>query len=68
MDKKQGWYYCLEHQRVEPWEGCKAAARLGPYATQQEAQEAIETSRERNDAFDNDPRFNDPDEDEDEDS
>lgn len=46
------WYYCLVHQRVEPEEGCANAERLGPYATEAEAQHALETAKERNDAFD----------------
>jgi hypothetical protein len=48
------WYYCLVHQRVEPEEGCANAERLGPYATEGEAQHALETAKARNDAFDAD--------------
>ncbi len=46
------WYYCLVHQRVEPEDGCANAERLGPYATEAEAQHALETAKARNDAFD----------------
>ena len=46
------WYYCLVHQRVEPEAGCANAERMGPYATEAEAQHALETAKERNDAFD----------------
>lgn len=46
------WYYCLVHQRVEPEEGCANAERLGPYATEAEAQHALELAKARNDAFD----------------
>jgi len=48
------WYYCLVHQRVEPELGCANAERLGPFDTEAEAANAIETARERNAAFDED--------------
>ncbi|MGJ3507432.1 hypothetical protein [Enemella sp. A6] len=59
------WYYCLDHKQVEPYEGCRSATRLGPYASREDAQEALERVAERNTAWDEDPRFNDDDEDED---
>lgn len=46
------WYYCLEHQRVEPAEGCPNRERLGPYPTEAEAQHALELAAERSAAFD----------------
>lgn len=61
------WYYCLVHNTVEPYGGCKAAERLGPYATREQAADALANAQARNEAWDNDPRFNDPDEDEDDD-
>lgn len=64
-DHADEWYYCLTHKTVEPYEGCKSADRLGPYPTQQDAQQALERAEERNEAYDTDPRFNDPDEGED---
>ena len=48
------WYYCLEHMRSEPKDGCPNSERLGPYATQVEATAAIELAAERNTAFDAD--------------
>ena len=36
------WYYCLVHQKVEPQDGCANAERLGPYATEQEAEHALQ--------------------------
>ena len=48
------WYFCLVHQRVEPELGCPNAERLGPYATEAEAGQALETAKERNDVFDED--------------
>jgi hypothetical protein len=44
---------------VEPEEGCKAADRLGPYPSQAEAARALEKVEERNEAWDNDPNWND---------
>jgi HEPN domain-containing protein len=54
-----GWYFCLEHRRVEPRLGCRDAERLGPYATREEAERALETAQRRNIAWDDDPRWND---------
>ena len=48
------WYYCLVHQKVEPEEGCANAERMGPYATEQEADHALQLAQERNEAFDAD--------------
>jgi hypothetical protein len=46
------WYYCLVHQKVEPEAGCANAERLGPYATEAEAQSALALAKERNESFD----------------
>jgi hypothetical protein len=46
------WYYCLHHQRVEGEDGCANAERMGPYATEQEAQGALDLARRRNEQFD----------------
>jgi hypothetical protein len=48
------WYYCLVHQRVEGEDGCANAERMGPYATEAEAGQALERAKERNAAFDRD--------------
>lgn len=53
------WYYCLTHHVAEPFEGCKSADRLGPYPTRAEAERALEKVAERNEAWENDPRYND---------
>lgn len=58
------WYYCLTHHVVEPYEACRAIDRLGPYPTPEDAAKALETAAERNVDWDEDPRFNDPDEEE----
>jgi hypothetical protein len=41
------WYYCLKHNTVEPYEGCRAADRLGPYPDRDTAARALEIARER---------------------
>lgn len=61
------WYYCLDHKAVEPYDACKADSRLGPYATREDAQHALEKAAERNEAWDNDPKWNDLEEREDDD-
>lgn len=53
------FYYCTVHNTVEGEEGCKAADRLGPYDTAQEASRALEIAAERTKAWDNDPDWND---------
>lgn len=53
------WYFCLYHKAVEPADGCGPSQRLGPYATREEAAHALEKVAERNDEWDNDPRWND---------
>ena len=53
------YWYCLKHSTVEGSDGCKAADRLGPYATREEASRALETVAERNESWDNDPNWND---------
>lgn len=62
------WWYCLKHHAVEPYGGCKAEERLGPYATPDEAAEALKRVQQRNVDWDEDPRFADDDEDAAEDS
>ncbi|MCC4322330.1 hypothetical protein [Streptomyces malaysiensis] len=53
------WYYCIKHQKVEEGPECRAADRLGPYASPGEAARAMETARERNEEWRNDPRWRD---------
>ncbi|MEA5154795.1 hypothetical protein [Raineyella sp.] len=61
------WWYCMKHHAVERYGGCRAADRLGPYGTREEATHALERVQERNEAWDEDPRWNDEDEDDDKD-
>lgn len=53
------FYYCLKHRAVEGEDGCRAKHRLGPYATQGEAEHALDRVEERNEAWENDPDWND---------
>lgn len=59
MSEKGKFYFCLNHHTVEGEDGCRAADRLGPYDTRQEAEHALERVEERNEAWDNDPKWND---------
>jgi hypothetical protein len=53
------FWFCLKHDAVEPDGGCGPADRLGPYPTREEAERALEKVKERNEAWDNDPNWND---------
>ena len=53
------YWYCLEHNAVEGADGCKSADRLGPYPSEAEASRALDRVQERNEAWDNDPDWND---------
>lgn len=41
------WYWCLDHQCVEQSLGCGSTTRIGPYATEAEARNALQRVRER---------------------
>ena len=45
-------YWCLRHHAVEPFEGCRAEDRLGPYPTRDEAAHALQKVQERNEKWD----------------
>jgi hypothetical protein len=50
----ESWYFCLDHMRVEGESGCANKRRLGPYATRDEAEHALEKVAERNEAWEAD--------------
>ncbi|HXF21030.1 MAG TPA: hypothetical protein VN597_11280 [Streptosporangiaceae bacterium] len=52
MNDDQSWWYCLTHQNVEQGPGCPGKDRLGPYATREEAEHALDRVRERNEEWD----------------
>jgi hypothetical protein len=58
MSENEYWF-CLTHHTVEGRDGCKNADRLGPYGSSEEASRALEKVQERNEAWDNDPDWND---------
>ena len=53
------YWFCLTHHAVEGDAGCRNADRLGPYDTAEEASRALEKVEERNELWENDPRWND---------
>ncbi len=53
------YFFCLDHHAVEGEDGCRAAERLGPYATRGEAEAALDKVQQRNEEWDNDPAWND---------
>jgi hypothetical protein len=53
------YWFCLTHHTVEGEQGCRNQDRLGPYPTQTDAARALERVAERNEEWDNDPRWND---------
>lgn len=52
MDGSKDWWFCLKHHAVEHGAGCPGKDRLGPYATREEAEHALETVRRRNEEWD----------------
>ena len=58
MSENEYWF-CLTHHTVEGRDGCKNADRLGPYPSEAEAARALEKTQERNEEWDNDPKWND---------
>jgi hypothetical protein len=57
-DDEQFWF-CLNHHEVESRHGCLNKDRLGPYPTREDASRALEKVKERNEEWDNDPRWQD---------
>lgn len=46
------WYWCLQHSAVEPELGCPNDRRLGPYASREEAADALARARARTEEMD----------------
>ncbi|GAA0415466.1 hypothetical protein Acor_59020 [Acrocarpospora corrugata] len=55
------WWFCLKHMRVEPDQGCPNKDRMGPYASEVEAADALKTAAERNKAWKAQDQDNDDD-------
>jgi hypothetical protein len=58
-DHSNEWYYNTKTGEVEPYSGAKSGDRLGPYKSAEEAARALEKVQERNEAWDNDPKWDD---------
>jgi hypothetical protein len=61
MADGQWWYDLKTKSAVQDTKAGKIADRLGPYASREEAEQALDKVAERNEAFDNDPRWKDDD-------
>lgn len=59
MSESNQWWYCLRHRTVEETDVCANSERLGPYATRQEAEQALQTAAARTEAWESDPDWND---------
>lgn len=57
------FWYCVKHHAVEEENLCPPIDRLGPYASREEAEHALEKAEERNEEWENDPSWNDDPED-----
>ena len=54
------YWFCVKHHRVEQGEDmCPPIDRLGPFGSQEEAAGALEKAEERNQAWDDDPKWQD---------
>ena len=59
MADDQWWYDLNTKTAVQDNKAGRVTDRLGPYASREEAERAMQRVDERNDAYDNDPRWND---------
>ena len=59
MAESEWWYDLKTKSAVQDSRAGKATDRLGPYASREEAEQALDKVAQRNEAFDNDPRWND---------
>jgi hypothetical protein len=59
MADNDWWFDLKTRTPVQDTKAGKATDRLGPYPTREEAERALEKVEERNEAYDNDPRWND---------
>jgi hypothetical protein len=59
MSDEQWWYDLKTKSVVADNNTTKVTDRLGPYASREEAEHALQKVQERNEQYDNDPRWND---------
>jgi hypothetical protein len=50
------WWYCLRHGRPEYGPGCPTKDRMGPYASESEAEQALQIAAARTEAWDAEDR------------
>lgn len=53
------FWFCVKHHAVEGSDGCGPIDRLGPFDSEDEASHALEKAEQRNQEWDNDPKWND---------
>ncbi|GAB2982893.1 hypothetical protein [Nocardioides montaniterrae] len=54
------YWFCVKHHAVESGADiCPPIDRLGPYDTEADAQHALEKAAQRNESWDNDPKWSD---------
>jgi hypothetical protein len=59
MSEQQRWWFCVRHNTVEDDNGnCPGKDRLGPYASREEAEHAMDTVHKRNEEWDASDRDN----------
>jgi hypothetical protein len=59
MAENQWWYDLKTKSAVQDSRAGKSADRLGPYPSRKDAERALDKVAERNETFDNDPRWKD---------
>ena len=59
MAEGEWWYDLKTKSAVQDQRAGKVTDRLGPYASREEAELALDKVAERNEDFDNDPRWTD---------
>ncbi|MGP3974977.1 hypothetical protein ACTWQF_13405 [Streptomyces sp. 8N114] len=61
VGKPGEWFFNVETGTVEEGPQSPGKDRMGPYASREEAAQALETARERTSEWENDPRWRDRD-------
>ncbi|UQX87295.1 hypothetical protein M6D93_13410 [Jatrophihabitans telluris] len=51
-DREGTWWYCEEHHRAERFADCNSDRRIGPFATEAQADRALQTIAERERHYD----------------
>lgn len=59
MADGEWWFDLKTKSAVQDARAGKSADRLGPYASREQAEQALDKVAERNETFDNDPRWKD---------